>query len=278
MTHEELIKEAAYVYLRRGYSVLPVRGKTLQHPHITRAITTKKRIDEHFDVDTTGVAILCRRELCVVDVQGEEGETTIKALVSKHAELPETVESRTPRGRHVFFDIGETHVPPRVGVGHRVTAYGSPRYVVAPPSSGYGGTRYEWREGKSPRDITVAPMPEWMLSIVGNDRSVFRSPKDPEASPISDIDGIQEEIAKFPHWDAEKLGSGLENILGSDEQSWINDLVEALSDATHALEIANDNAMSIRGFGTLAVRIQKVNEFVDDLALAIQGLYGSEDS
>ena len=39
----------------------------------------------------------------VIDLDSEDAETALGDLQGEHGELPETIEAKTPRGRHLYF-------------------------------------------------------------------------------------------------------------------------------------------------------------------------------
>lgn len=74
----------------------------------------------------------------VLDIDGEEGETTLKRLESEHGGLPPTVEAITGKGRHIYFRWPQgleirnfQHRDDVPGIDVR----GNGGYVLAPPTS-----------------------------------------------------------------------------------------------------------------------------------------------
>ena len=73
----------------------------------------------------------------VLDIDGEEGEATLKRLESEHGGLPPTVEAITGKGRHIYFRWPQgleirnfQHRDDVPGIDVR----GNGGYVLAPPS------------------------------------------------------------------------------------------------------------------------------------------------
>jgi hypothetical protein len=135
------------------------------------------------------IGLLCGFGLLCLDVDGPAGAKSLRQLVKEHGPLPETVESITPRGRHISFGYDETtKIRPsagRLGEGLDVRADGS--YVVAPPSVHPSGRRYRWRRGHEPGEHVLADAPAWLLELIGRatTHAVPRSgrPGEQHASP-----------------------------------------------------------------------------------------------
>lgn len=111
--------------------------------------------------------------LLVLDVDGEEGKATLRALTAAHGILPKTPCVKTGRkgadgkckGAHYYFrapvgaairnSVGNTNP---LGKGLDIRADGG--YVVAPPSLHPSGLLYEWLAPEQP----LAEVPPWMLA------------------------------------------------------------------------------------------------------------------
>lgn len=100
----------------------------------------------------------------VLDVDGVEGEATLSALVATHGRLPTTPEQRTGKGRHLFFSVeGRTKNTART-LGAGLDTRGDGGYIIVAPSIHPNGTRYEWIVGRSPREMELAPAPDWLIA------------------------------------------------------------------------------------------------------------------
>jgi putative DNA primase/helicase len=70
----------------------------------------KARPDDNYGAVLNG-------EVFVIDVDGLEGAASLQALMARHGELPPTVETITPRGRHLWYRSRPGHRregPPRL--------------------------------------------------------------------------------------------------------------------------------------------------------------------
>lgn len=94
--------------------------------------------------------------LVVVDVDGTDGESAL----ALYGTLPDTVESRTGKGRHLLF-IGAPEIRNSAGkLGPQLDVRAEGGYIVAPPSIHPNGGSYRWANGKHPGKLTPAALPE----------------------------------------------------------------------------------------------------------------------
>lgn len=102
----------------------------------------------------------------VLDIDGEQGENSLKELELKHGQLPPTVEVITGGGgRHLYFLWPQQGIisnsAGRLGQGLDVRGNGG--YVVVPPSIHESGRQYTWSVDSSSQ---VASAPSWLLTMV----------------------------------------------------------------------------------------------------------------
>ncbi len=111
-----------------------------------------------------GIATGAISGIFVIDIDGEEGEDDIKKL---NSEIPETLQAKTGRGRHLFFKHpGDRSIRTRRGViGNKVDVRGDGGYVAGAGSNHIRGTSYEWVNPL----VDIAEAPEWLLEIVYKD-------------------------------------------------------------------------------------------------------------
>lgn len=101
--------------------------------------------------------------LVVVDLDGEEGVQSMRALVDEHERFP-AAWVRTGSGWHAYL----RHPGKRVGcssgrLGPGIDVRGDGGYVVAPPSLHASGRRYGWRSEPG----CSLPVPsEWLTQLV----------------------------------------------------------------------------------------------------------------
>ena len=89
------------------FPIVPLRPRS-KVPAVRRgiddAITSRMGVRARakaFPDDNYGAVL--NGEVFVVDVDGPEGAASLQALIECHGELPPTVETITPRGRHFWY-------------------------------------------------------------------------------------------------------------------------------------------------------------------------------
>ena len=101
----------------------------------------------------------------VLDVDGPEGEETLKALEKTQGALPPTTTVVTGNGKHFYFKYpmnGEIKNSTTLAPGLHLRGEGG--YVVAPPSVHVSGRRYEWLV--SPNEVGLAEAPSWLVEFI----------------------------------------------------------------------------------------------------------------
>ncbi len=155
-------------YRRRGWCPIPVKPRS-KEPYLEELAPYLKRKaspEELRSWSWPGVGIVTGRisGVLVLDVDGQEGEAELEK--SGH---PPTPMVRTPSGGlHLYFRHPDAEIRTgiRVAPGLDVKAAGG--YVVAPPSVGANGRRYEWLI--SPDEAEPADVPEWLMRLVERPR------------------------------------------------------------------------------------------------------------
>jgi len=109
--------------------------------------------------------------IVVVDIDPENGgDESYEWLVENYEKLPDTVESITgKRGTHIFLKHPQNgmKIPSRSSFADMpgLDIRGEGGYVVGPQSMHERGTRYEWSLLSSPDDVSLAPMPDWLIRL-----------------------------------------------------------------------------------------------------------------
>lgn len=161
--------EAALALAARGFAIFPLDGKIPfagSHGH-KDATTTPETLrawwSTHPNADI-GIATGAPSGVVVLDIDGPEGE-----LALKHSdfEIPETLEARTGKGRHLYFIRPGVELRNFAGRLPKVDMRADGGYVVAPPSRHVDadgkltGKVYEWQD----EDAPVAPCPLWLIEL-----------------------------------------------------------------------------------------------------------------
>jgi len=193
---DESMQEAALAYAERyGWPVLPLHsiglagsctcgradcGSPGKHPRTprglkdaTRDVTVVRNWWSLWPKANIGIVTGAVSGFFVLDVDGEEGEKSLRELEEQHGALPETVESVTGGGgRHIFFRWPGRAIPNKVGLLSGLDARGDGGYIVAPPSNHASGARYAWKVLCSPDEITLATAPLWLVELICNGKSL----------------------------------------------------------------------------------------------------------
>jgi hypothetical protein len=171
--------EAANHYLALGWSVLPLRRRTkrplIRWEHLQHKRPSEEEISEWFrrwpDANI-GIVTGEISNLIVLDIDPKHGgDSMLGQLEQKFGMLPDTVEAVTGgEGRHLYFAHPFGLTRNRTGLAQGIDLRGDGGYIVAPPSIHPSGRPYKWAAGRSPEEITLAPLPRWMLVPVRGPR------------------------------------------------------------------------------------------------------------
>jgi hypothetical protein len=180
--------EAALEYAGRGWRVFPLHSPTVagcscgnrdcgksigKHPRTAHglkdACTDAAKISdwwERWPDANIGIATGPGSGIFVLDVDGDDGQDSLKALGS----LPETLCANTGRkgpdgertGFHLYFNCpAGTNLNNRPGLlGKKLDIRAAGAYVVAPPSLHFSGLRYEWADEVN----VIADAPAWLIA------------------------------------------------------------------------------------------------------------------
>ena len=140
------------------------------------------------------VAIACGfvSGIVVVDADGEAGVAELE-----RRGYPVTWIARSGSGglhaylKHPGHRVGNWKIP---GIGE-LRANGG--YVVAPPSRHRSGGRYEWLEGMSPWDVSLAPAPEWVP--LEEPRETPRVSPPANVGPSPELSGLSRRMRDLIH-------------------------------------------------------------------------------
>jgi hypothetical protein len=123
-----------------------------------------------------GIATGVGSGIWVLDVDGAEGEATLRRLEAEHGALPATVEAITGKGRHLYWrwpagiEIRNAQLREDVpGLDWR----GNGGYVLAPPSVHPSGRRYAWSVDSASE---FADAPNWLIDLTNKRSHVDSTP------------------------------------------------------------------------------------------------------
>jgi len=166
------VAEAARRYLARGWSVLPLRERDkrplIHWENLQNERPSEDDIAEWFrrwpDANV-GIVTGEISNLIVLDVDPKHGgDATLERLEHRFRPLSATAEAVTGGGgRHLYFAHPGWLTRNRAGLAQGIDLRGDGGYVVAPPSIHPSGRPYAWVPGHGPDEITLAPLPRWLI-------------------------------------------------------------------------------------------------------------------
>jgi len=158
---EEMNFEEIEIYIRKGFSVIPVghdKRPLIPWAEFQRRKPLNAELLEWFSRDGVNVAIVCGKisNLTVVDCDTPEAIEKFESMLPESFECP-IVE--TPRGgRHYYFAYTpDLYSRNRADDGIDIKSEGG--YVLAPPSRTEKGV-YAWHSVMNLKEIEPPPMPE----------------------------------------------------------------------------------------------------------------------
>ena len=196
------VLEAALNFNARGWTVVPVCPslKGCGGPHCDDKLRGKHPLINNFtrlthispvtlgkwfaDRPDAGVGIVTGKHsgLVTVDIDGADGEESLKKLEQQYGPLPDTLTVTTGRdggGRHLYFRHpgGKVASPRGIVPGIDIRADGS--FVVAPPSIHRSGAQYHWVDDKA----ELADAPLWLIQLANGSKTKQTSAKQVPAAP-----------------------------------------------------------------------------------------------
>lgn len=124
--------------------------------------------------------------LAILDIDGAEGEESLRRMTEKHGPLPATKKVKTGKGYQLYFKHPGRKVKNKAPICQEyphVDIRGDGGYVVAPPSLHYTGVRYA-TDHTMPADL--ATLPEWLVGLVNGEN---QSPSKPPRVAANDMIG-----------------------------------------------------------------------------------------
>jgi hypothetical protein len=160
--------DAALAYAERNsFAVFPCLPRA-KEPAIKRgfyaATANPETIRRFWRIAERNVGIRTGMASCVwiLDVDGADGEASLRVLEAKHGALPATWESLTARGRHIWFRCDGPVPCSTSKIAPGIDARGDGGYIVAPPSIHPSGRVYAWSAARAD-ELAIAPT--WLLHL-----------------------------------------------------------------------------------------------------------------
>jgi hypothetical protein len=164
-------EQAALEYLRRGWSVIPVREREKRPAVPWKAyqgrFASEETLHDWFSRSPDyNVAVVTGSlsGLVVLDVDPRHGgKESLVRLEREHGRLPKTVEAVTGGGgRHLYFSHPGGEVRNRANIEPGIDLRGDGGCIVAPPSIHPSGKPYRWKKGRAPGELKLACLPDWL--------------------------------------------------------------------------------------------------------------------
>jgi hypothetical protein len=169
----------AYVvgYAQRGLPIFPCQQRGKEPACSRGALDATPNLDRIHawwgSCNDLNIGLACgdRSGLFVLDIDGAEGEATVRILEQIHGPWPPTREAITGRdgGRHAYFKLGKHEVRNSAGkLGAGIDIRGTGGYVLLPPSIHPSGRPYSWSVDSADH---IALAPDWLHAIIGDHKS-----------------------------------------------------------------------------------------------------------
>jgi hypothetical protein len=99
--------------------------------------------------------------LLVVDIDGDAGRESYRAVQKKFGKWPATLTARTGKGGHLLYHSGLGAFRNRAKLFPGIDIRADGGYIVAAPSTHISGKRYEWV-----KRTKAVPPPEWLKGLL----------------------------------------------------------------------------------------------------------------
>lgn len=169
------LEEAALNYLKRGWSVIPLRPQA-KHPCIRWLEFRHRRASEeevrawfhHWPNANVAIVTGTVSGLVVLDIDPKHGgQESLSQLERTHISLPRTIEVETGGGgRHLYFSHPGGIIHNKVGLLPGIDLRADGGYIIAPPSVHISGKQYKWVALHDPENATLSPVPDWLFSEI----------------------------------------------------------------------------------------------------------------
>jgi hypothetical protein len=164
-----ILYRAARTLVTKGLSIFPChpKAKTPATPNgLLAATTDPETIKQWWSANqdyNIGIASGETSGVWVIDIDGDTGEATLRALETEHGALPPTVEVVTGSGgRHLYFRLADEPIRNSAGkIGPGIDVRGDGGYVLAPPSMHPCGRCYQWSVDSA---AEFAAAPHWLIA------------------------------------------------------------------------------------------------------------------
>lgn len=192
---EKLLKHAQY-YARCGLRVFPCKPRE-KAPATTHgckdAATARGQIAAWWNgTYLYNVGIATGGGIVVLDVdvdhaRGKYGDETLAELERVHGALPDTWMCLTGGGGvHYYFSCDDPALTVGTGFAPGLDYRGAGGYVIAPPSTHESGREYAWEAAHTPSNTQLAPLPDWLHTLMLKGRGTAPTPRGEAAQNVTE--------------------------------------------------------------------------------------------
>jgi putative DNA primase/helicase len=192
--------EVALIYAAEGFPVLALYNRKMSgicmcgnaacdkpglHPRtengVRDATTNRELIEKYWDKwpnAKIGVATGVDASIVAIVVDGEVGQSSLKKLEDRNAQLPKTVTIRAAKKRIYFLRIGGVRLHhPTKRLGNGISVRGDGQFVVAPFSVHDPDLVRRFVDGRAPGEVEIATAPQWLMNLISEPTSTGSQPE-----------------------------------------------------------------------------------------------------
>jgi len=182
-----VMKRAALEYVARGFAVFPcfARSKTPATKHgLKDAVADAGGVNRLWTAKGYNLAVATGAisGIFVLDVDGEQGRSSLAELLQIHGPLPATLTTETGSGHHLYFRYPDSPIrTSQSKVGSGLDIRGDGGSAMLPPSTHPSGRPYRFVDPEA----AIARAPRWLVELATQELERIR-PKHDGGSPLSD--------------------------------------------------------------------------------------------
>ncbi len=161
-------------YAEIGLAVMPCKGKQPLLPNWqNRDVPTPEEIDQweqQFPCPNIGLVLGSRVGIVRIDVDGMEAQQYLAEMSG--SDLPDTWTYQSSKTGWAYLYRVENELSLKKysqkfpGKHSELAILADGQQTILPPSIHPNGSIYEWLPGKSPKDISLADAPQWILDLL----------------------------------------------------------------------------------------------------------------
>ena len=185
--NDKLVSHVQYYSNKLHWPIFPCkpRGKAPATPHGCKDATADPaQIATWWDgTYLYNVGFAAGNGIVVLDVDvnhaaGKYGDETLASMERQYGSLPETWTCLTGGGGiHYYFRCDDPALTVGTGFAPGLDYRGNGGYVIVPPSVHKNGREYEWDAAHTPHNTELAPLPDWLHTLMLNGRETGSTPR-----------------------------------------------------------------------------------------------------